>query len=129
MNEYLHADGSAPAEIPADWPHADCSRFVDTGDVRWHVQEMGQGPTLLLLHGTGAFLHSWSELMTLLAQSHHVIAVDLPGQGGFLARADTVCFIAGDGQCLCRSAVHDGDRTAKRGRRFCRCGVAGAHVS
>lgn len=60
------------------WPHREASRFVQVGRARWHVQRMGAGPPLLLLHGTGASVHSWRGLMPLLAQSHEVIAFDLP---------------------------------------------------
>lgn len=60
------------------WPHRDASAFVETGRARWHVQKMGSGPPLLLLHGTGASVHSWRGLMPLLAQTHTVIAPDLP---------------------------------------------------
>jgi magnesium chelatase accessory protein len=60
------------------WPHREASTFVTTGRARWHVQVMGSGPALLLLHGTGASVHSWRGLMPLLAQSHTVIAPDLP---------------------------------------------------
>ena len=60
------------------WPHREASQFVRTGAARWHVQRMGAGPPLLLLHGTGASVHSWRGLMPLLAQRHDVIAVDLP---------------------------------------------------
>ncbi len=42
---------------------------------------MGQGPTILLLHGTGASTHSWRDLAPLLASSYTVIAPDLPGHG------------------------------------------------
>lgn len=60
------------------WPHREASHFVAAGAARWHVQRMGSGPPLLLLHGTGASVHSWRGLMPLLAQSHDVIACDLP---------------------------------------------------
>lgn len=60
------------------WPHREASQFIRTGAARWHVQRMGSGPTLLLLHGTGASVHSWRGLMPLLARSHDVIALDLP---------------------------------------------------
>jgi len=63
------------------WPNRDSSRFVDAGGIRWHVQVMGQGPTLLLLHGTGAASHSWRDLAPLLAQHYTVLAPDLPGHG------------------------------------------------
>ncbi len=64
-----------------DWPHRAASRFVQAGGLSWHVQEMGQGPTLLLLHGTGASTHSWRDLLPQLARDFHVIAPDLPGHG------------------------------------------------
>ena len=47
----------------------------------WHVQVMGEGPPLLLLHGAGAATHSWRDLMPLLARDFTVIAPDLPGHG------------------------------------------------
>ncbi len=64
-----------------DWPNRSASRFVDAGQLRWHVQVMGEGPTLLLLHGTGAATHSWRALMPLLAKRFTIVAPDLPGHG------------------------------------------------
>lgn len=60
------------------WPHREASAFITTGGANWHVQRMGSGPPLLLLHGTGASVHSWRDLMPLLAQHYDVIAPDLP---------------------------------------------------
>lgn len=62
-----------------DWPHRAASRFVTAGGLDWHVQVMGEGPALLLLHGTGASTHSWAGLMPLLARHFALIAPDLPG--------------------------------------------------
>ena len=64
-----------------DWPNRSTSRFVQAGGLRWHVQVMGEGPVLLLLHGTGAATHSWRGLMPLLAKRFTVVAPDLPGHG------------------------------------------------
>lgn len=64
-----------------DWPHREASRFVEAGGMGWHVQEMGRGPTILLLHGAGAATHSWRGLMPVLAERAHVVAIDLPGHG------------------------------------------------
>lgn len=64
-----------------DWPHRAHSQFIDCGGLRWHVQVMGEGPPLLLLHGTGAATHSWRDLAPLLAKEFTVIAPDLPGHG------------------------------------------------
>lgn len=63
------------------WPNRQCSRLVETPGMRWHVQAAGQGPVLLLLHGTGAATHTWRAMLPLLAQHHTVIAPDLPGHG------------------------------------------------
>jgi len=89
--------------LPPDWPHAEFSQFVRAGTLEWHVQIMGEGPPILLLHGTGAATHSWRDLAPLLAgqlkgtvpfnsgeelkgtvpfnSSYRVIACDLPGHG------------------------------------------------
>ena len=64
-----------------DWPNRAASRFVETPGVTWHIQDQGDGPTVLLLHGAGAATHSWRDLLPLLAPSFRVIAPDLPGHG------------------------------------------------
>lgn len=64
-----------------DWPNRAASRFVEADGLRWHVQEMGKGPVLLLVHGTGAATHSWRRLAPLLAAHFTVVAPDLPGHG------------------------------------------------
>jgi magnesium chelatase accessory protein len=63
------------------WPNREHSRFVEAGGLRWHIQEAGSGPPLLLIHGTGAASHSWAGLFPLLAQRYRVLALDLPGHG------------------------------------------------
>ncbi len=65
----------------AHWPNREASRFVHAQGLRWHVQEMGEGPELLLLHGTGAATHSWRALAPMLASRYTVLAPDLPGHG------------------------------------------------
>ena len=64
-----------------DWPNREASRFIMAGGLCWHVQQMGCGPTLLLVHGTGAATHSWRTLMPLLAPRFNIVAPDLPGHG------------------------------------------------
>lgn len=63
------------------WPNAAWSRQVTQRPHRWHVQETGTGPTILLIHGAGGATHSWRDILPNLARDHHVIALDLPGQG------------------------------------------------
>jgi magnesium chelatase accessory protein len=65
----------------SDWPNREASRFVRAAGLRWHVQQMGAGPILLLVHGTGASTHSWRALAPQLAARFTVVAPDLPGHG------------------------------------------------
>ncbi len=69
-----------PADL-GDWPNAHASRFVRASGLDWHVQLMGSGPIMLLVHGTGAATHSWRDLMPALAADFTVVAPDLPGHG------------------------------------------------
>lgn len=64
-----------------DWPNREASAFVEAAGLTWHVQRMGEGPTALLLHGTGASTHSWRGLAPLLGKDFDVFAPDLPGHG------------------------------------------------
>lgn len=65
----------------ADWPNHEASRTVTAGGLRWHVQCLGAGPVVLLLHGTGAASHSWRDVAPLLAGEATVVIPDLPGHG------------------------------------------------
>ncbi len=64
-----------------EWPNREASRFVVAGGLRWHVQQAGRGPSVLLIHGTGGATHSWRMLLPLLAREFSVVAPDLPGHG------------------------------------------------
>ncbi len=64
-----------------DWPNREHSRFVSAGGLAWHVQTMGKGRKLLMLHGTGASTHSFRDLAPMLAEDFLLLAPDLPGHG------------------------------------------------
>ncbi len=68
-------------DLPAHWPHRDHSHSIQAAGQRWHVQDMGQGPILLLIHGAGGALHGWRDLAPLLAAQYRVIALDVAGHG------------------------------------------------
>ncbi|MDO9383897.1 MAG: alpha/beta fold hydrolase [Hyphomicrobiaceae bacterium] len=74
-----------------DWPNREASRFVTAGGLTWHVQVMGNGPVILLIHGTGASTHSWRDVLPRLALTHTVVAPDLPGHG-FTSSPDAAGF-------------------------------------
>ena len=65
----------------AVWPNRTYSQFIQAADLCWHVQILGRGPVLLLVHGTGAATHSWRGMAPLLAECFTVVAPDLPGHG------------------------------------------------
>ena len=64
-----------------DWPNRFASENISAAGFNWHVQRMGEGSALLLIHGTGAATHSWRVLGPLLARHFHVVSLDLPGHG------------------------------------------------
>ena len=64
-----------------DWPLRRHSRFVDADRLRWHVQVLGAGPVVLLVHGTGASTHSYRAVAPILARHFTVVMPDLPGHG------------------------------------------------
>ncbi|MBC8263534.1 MAG: hypothetical protein H8E47_05355 [Anaerolineales bacterium] len=58
------------------------SRFVDINGLQVHYKMAGQGgPALVLLHGFGASVFSWREVMEPLAEIGTVIAFDRPAFG------------------------------------------------
>jgi magnesium chelatase accessory protein len=61
---------------------------LQAGGLRWRLQRMGQGPGLLLLHGTGSSLQSWRACLPGLAAHFSLLIPDLPGHGGTAAFAD-----------------------------------------
>jgi magnesium chelatase accessory protein len=67
--------------VPPEWPFAEHSRVVDARPHRWHVQQIGSGPELLLLHGAGGATHSWRALAPRLAPHMRLTMIDLPGHG------------------------------------------------
>jgi len=69
------------AQLPQDWPGRAASAEVRSGGISWHVQRLGAGPLVLLLHGAGASTHTWRHILRDLARDFSVLAVDLPGQG------------------------------------------------
>ena len=58
------------------------TRIVDAGGSVLQIREAGAGdPPLLLLHGLGGDLTTWTLNQRALADGRRVIAVDLPGHG------------------------------------------------
>lgn len=71
--------------LTVDAPVTTSTQRLSAGGLRWHLHRWGDGPRLaLLLHGTGATVHSWQTLAPAwlaLDADWTLIAADLPGQG------------------------------------------------
>jgi len=70
-----------PDRLPSDWPLSEHSEFVQCADTLWHVQRLGSGPVILLLHGTGSSTHSMAGMAECLSSQFTCVLIDLPGQG------------------------------------------------
>jgi pimeloyl-ACP methyl ester carboxylesterase len=55
--------------------------FVEVDGISLHYKEMGQGETVVLIHGFGASLETWRGIDAVLAKHFRVIAIDLMGFG------------------------------------------------
>lgn len=76
-----------PPHLPAYWPHRAHSHHIRAAQHDWHVQDMGAGPAVLLIHGAGGSLHNFRLLAPLLAPHYRVISLDLVGHGFTVAGA------------------------------------------
>jgi len=62
-------------------------RFVDVAGVRTRIVEAGDGPPLVLLHGTGGHAEAYARNIATLSERYRVIAYDMVGHG-FTAKPD-----------------------------------------
>ena len=55
--------------------------FLEINGLRYHYQQAGRGPALLLLHGFTGSLVSWAQLVSCFSLHFTTVSVDLPGHG------------------------------------------------
>lgn len=55
--------------------------YADVNGVRLFYREAGEGPVLLLIHGSGPDSRGWGQAFDDLAADHRVIAYDRRGYG------------------------------------------------
>jgi pimeloyl-ACP methyl ester carboxylesterase len=63
---------------------SDASQFVTLpsgASVHFRDEGNGNGPVLLLVHGSNASLHTWEPWVQILSDDYRVITLDLPGHG------------------------------------------------
>ena len=57
------------------------SSFISIDGINVHYRDVGKGEAILLIHGTGASLHTWEKWIDILSPGYRVISFDLPGFG------------------------------------------------
>ncbi len=77
---------AARAQLQADVPVTE--RRFELAGVSTNVLEGGNGASVVLLHGPFASATHWLRVLPRLAESHHVIAPDLPGHGASTVDGD-----------------------------------------
>ena len=80
-----HALGPRPAthvSIWADLLGVDLRQhFVDAGGIRTRVLEAGNGPALVMIHGTGGHLEAYARNVRALSAHYRVVLYDMVGHG------------------------------------------------
>ncbi len=54
---------------------------IDHGGVPLHVREEGEGPDVMLVHGVGASLEAWDDVVSCLGGGFRTLRLDLRGHG------------------------------------------------
>lgn len=80
----MHSVDDIPVEqLTSKWMYK-TSTFVDVNGLRVHVSDEGANNSavpIVLIHGTGASLHTWDGWVSELKNERRVIRFDLPGFG------------------------------------------------
>lgn len=67
------------AWLDVDW--REHQRWIDVAGRAVNVVELGEGPSVLFIHGLSGSWQNWLENIPDLARDHRVVALDLPGFG------------------------------------------------
>ncbi len=57
------------------------SKFVSIHGMKIHYKDEGQGPVLLMVHGSQSSLHTWDVIVDMLKTEYRIIRYDIPGFG------------------------------------------------
>ena len=78
---YLSVTPDLPLDFLKNKYAAAPSKFMALNELRIHYRDEGTGDAIVLVHGTGASLHTWDAWAQELSQTHRVIRLDLPAYG------------------------------------------------
>lgn len=62
-------------------PQQIASKYLIVNDIKLHYLEAGEKEVVLMLHGFPTSAYLWRNIMPKIAETHRVIALDLPGYG------------------------------------------------
>ena len=84
-------------------------RHLELGDIRWAWRERGQGPLVLMSHGTFLDHSLWDALAEALSTRFRCVQLDLPGHGqsGFWPQGWSVADLVGHYPALIRALGAD----------------------
>lgn len=76
-------DAARAAGLEINQPAEPDDRFVETGGLRFHYLDWGNGhlPHLVFLHGFAQQAHSWDFAALSLRDLYHIVSLDLRGHG------------------------------------------------
>jgi pimeloyl-ACP methyl ester carboxylesterase len=57
------------------------SQFIEVDGMRVHYRDRGNGPAIVLLHGSSSSLFTWEGWTAALSPEYRVVSLDLPGHG------------------------------------------------
>ena len=77
---YLYSPDISVSELKKTYANQH-SQFIEIDGMNVHYRDEGEGQTIVLLHGTGASLHTWDEWTNELKKIFRVIRLDLPAYG------------------------------------------------
>ena len=75
-----YAPDKSVAELKEKWAY-DNSQFIEVDGLETHYRINGNGPPLVLVHGTAASLHTWEKWTDILQEDFKVISLDIPAFG------------------------------------------------
>lgn len=76
----LHRPDVPVEELKAEFTD-ETSRFLELEGMEVHYKDEGEGPALVLLHGTSSSLHTWDGWADELSSDFRVVRLDFPGFG------------------------------------------------
>lgn len=74
--------------LDVDW--REHQRWVEVDGQPVNTIQLGEGPPIVFVHGLSGSWPNWLEQLTVLARSHRVVAMDLPGFGHSPMPSETI---------------------------------------